>query len=127
MFYWRKTTGWKILHMEDGVIFSGHTRIQMWVPGEWYSVPGRIKLCHNGFHCSPTIPEANAYIGWGMVLARVEGAGKRKSQTKENRKQAFRHMRIVRAWEITLEDRRFLYSQEAMEERLPGMKDIYPG
>jgi hypothetical protein len=66
----------------------GHT----WEVNKWFKVDGEIKCCENGFHCSPTIFDATAYVtpGW---ICRVEVRG---DFDDGGDKLAFREMRIIK-------------------------------
>jgi hypothetical protein len=134
MYLFRKTA-WKFLDFGDfneTEIVSAYGT-QAWQIGTWYSVPGNIVLCRNGFHACAYITDARNYV-YGHVLARVEGAGQRKSSGD---KTAFRHMRIVQAWRWTYKDDSFVYHsyrrdlssrqiQKILTAHLKDMEEILP-
>lgn len=77
-----------------------------WRLKEWQAVAGEIKICRNGFHCSPTPLQAMRYVTNGVFLAVVETAGQ---HTKDGRgkysdKSAWRRMRVVKVYRWTLAD-----------------------
>jgi hypothetical protein len=106
-----KRKGWKFLELrEDGTVHSVSGDRQAWEPGVWYSVPGAVRVCENGFHCSGSILDAERYV-WGQVIASVQGAGSRDKGMKLGgriTKRAFRRMRVLHMWRWQQEDRAFL-------------------
>jgi hypothetical protein len=70
---------------------NGGTR---WKIGEWKKYRGKLQMCKAGFHCSEEPYDAFSYVQ-GEIFAEVEVRG---NSIKEDDKQAWSEMRIVRAW-----------------------------
>ena len=93
----KKTYLWKFLHLQDGEIVSDHDKNLSWKINEWKTIAGEIKCCDNGFHASKGILQALNYVK-GDVLAKVEVKG---TSDKEDDKEAWSDMRIVKAYQWT--------------------------
>jgi hypothetical protein len=89
----------KFLRLVRGKIKSD-SGDQTWKIGEWVHQDGVIKLCKNGLHCSKTPYQAFSYVQ-GEVLAVVDVKGK---SDKEDDKEAWSDMRIVKAYKWTKKD-----------------------
>jgi hypothetical protein len=79
----------------DGLV-SAHGECE-WKVGEWQKISGELKICHNGFHASELIQDALRYVN-GPVLTKVEVRG---DSVKEDTKQAWSEMRIIKAYHWT--------------------------
>jgi len=65
-----------------------------WKVGKWYGVKGELGMCSNGLHASEKILDAMSYVPM-ECLARVEVRG---DSLKQDDKQCWSEMRIIRAW-----------------------------
>ena len=91
---------WKILHSAKSDIVSvlgTHT----WQPGKWHTIKGKLEMCVNGFHCSTQITDAMYYVS-GNVLAQVRVRGN--NIVRDNDKECWQSMKLVRAWRWTREN-----------------------
>ncbi len=70
-----------------------------WTVGKWEK-ERKIKICERGFHASENIIDAMGFVSAG-VLAEVEVRGK---SQKQNDKQCWSEMKIVRAWKWDKKD-----------------------
>jgi len=68
--------------------------------GEWQHTEGKLNICNNGLHCSKYPDQAFSYVK-GEILAIVETKGK---SIKENDKERWESMRIVKAYNWTKKD-----------------------
>ena len=71
-----------------------------WEVGKWYKHDGEVSLCNGGFHASENIIDAMGFVNMG-VLAKVEVKGKHE---KQDDKQAWEYMKIVKAWKWEKKD-----------------------
>lgn len=71
-----------------------------WKVGKWEKTKGVLNICNNGLHCSKYPDQAFSYVQ-GEILAIVEIRGK---SIKENDKECWEEMRIVKAYNWTKED-----------------------
>lgn len=82
-----------------------------WKIGKWYKVSmgeeAFVRVCVQGFHCSPSIEAALSYVKDGRILALVEYRGSvdhhRPSGVVHHPKTAAEEMRILHTWEMTPE------------------------
>src|SRR3990167_3736575 len=75
----------------------GTTQCQI---GKWQKCEGDVVLCGNGFHASKRLIDAMQYVNM-EVVAQVEVRGKHR---KDDNKQVWSEMRIVKAWQWTKVD-----------------------
>ena len=87
---------WKSL--QKGTI-SNHNNFK-WCINKWYKINGKLEMCINGFHASEMIVDAMKYCEL-EVLAKVEV---RSCHLKQDDKQCWEEMRIVKKWKWTKED-----------------------
>src|ERR1039458_3640473 len=71
-----------------------------WKLGEWQKLEGTLDICNNGFHASEKPLDAMGYVNC-EIMAKVEVRGK---SIKQEDKQAWTEMRIVKAYEWKKED-----------------------
>jgi hypothetical protein len=71
-----------------------------WRVGEWAKHEGELSMCHSGFHASVRAIDAIRYVNC-EILALVEVRGK---HLKQDDKQCWSEMRVVRAYEWTKPD-----------------------
>lgn len=77
--------------------FKSEYRDHYWEMDKWYKTEGELEMCGNGFHCSKRIGDAFHHVQ-GNVLAEVECRGK---NLKDDDKEVWEEMRVVRAWKWT--------------------------
>ena len=70
-----------------------------WKLDEWKH-EDKVNMCNSGFHCSKKIWEAFSYVQ-GEILAEVEVKGK---SNKQDDKEVYTDMRIIRAWKWQKKD-----------------------
>jgi hypothetical protein len=68
-----------------------------WKVGRWEKHKGKLDMCHSGFHASVRATDAMRYVNC-EILALVEVRGK---HLKQDDKQCWSEMRVVRAYEWT--------------------------
>jgi len=68
-----------------------------WKVGKWAKHKGKLDMCHSGFHASVRATDAMRYVNC-EILALVEVRGK---HLKQDDKQCWSEMRVVRAYEWT--------------------------
>ena len=112
---------YKFLRLINDKIVSNYDENFIWEIGKWYKVKGRLEMCENGFHCSRQPLDALSYVA-GEVLAIVETKGK---SIKQDDKQCWQEMRIIKAYEWQKKDSVALaiYSAELV---LPNFEKEYP-
>lgn len=92
-----KTFGFKFLKggKKKGVR-SKHGDEKSWVIGRWRSVKGKVIVCKNGYHCSPTPVEARRWCATSTVaLVEVKGEHQQYRKDPAKPKSAWQSMRIV--------------------------------
>jgi hypothetical protein len=106
---------WKCI--PDDFTSHGHK----WVVGKWFHVNGKIELCKNGFHASPTILDAMRYVNPGWVC-RVKVKG---SSQDDGDKSAWSDMMVVKrcAWTKEMSVELAIYAAELV---LPIFEKQYP-
>ena len=87
---------WKIL---KAGLQSGHADFK-WKKGKWYKIEGELEMCSNGFHASKLILDAMSFVNL-ECLAKVDVKGK---SEKQDDKQCWSEMRIVKAWHWKKQD-----------------------
>ena len=92
-----------------------------WEIGKWYKTKRELDICHIGFHASKTPLQAMEYVQ-GEVLAKVEVKGR---SIKEDDKECWSDMRIVKAWNWEKKDSVSL-SIFAAEKVLKNYEKAYP-
>ncbi len=94
---------------------------EKWRIGEWKKYTGDLEMCQSGFHCSLEPYDAFQYVQ-GEILAEVEVKGK---NIKEDDKQVWEEMRVVKAWKWTKKDslKLAIYSAELV---LKNFEKEYP-
>ena len=92
-----------------------------WKPGKWYKVRGKLDMCNNGFHASEKVIDAMSYVPMG-ILAKVEVRGK---SIKQQDKQCWSEMKIVKAWKWTKKDSVAL-SVYSASPVLKNFEDLFP-
>jgi hypothetical protein len=93
----KNKTLWK--SMRTGLL-SGSGNIGPWVKGAWRKHDGPLRMCHSGFHASENVIDEMGYVN-AEVIAEVEVRGE---HLKQDDKQVWEEMRIVKAYEWTKED-----------------------
>src|SRR3990167_8524725 len=68
--------------------------------GKWYKTKEKLNICHVGFHASKNIIDAMNFVN-AEVLAKVEVRGK---SIKQDDKQCWSEMRVVKAYKWEKED-----------------------
>ena len=91
-----------------------------WKIGQWQH-EDKISMCNSGFHASKRIIDAMGFVNM-EVLAEVEVKGK---SDKQDDKQVWSDMRILRAWEWTKKDSVAL-SIFSAELCLKNFEKVYP-
>ena len=93
---------YKFLYLRNNEIISKPDvkTIFKWKKGKWYKIDGELHICHNGFHCSVKPLDALNYVA-GKVLAVVEVRGE---SEKQDDKQCWQEMRILKAYRWTKKD-----------------------
>ena len=71
-----------------------------WCKGIWQHCEGELGMCRVGFHCSKQPYDAFSYVQ-GEILALVEVKGK---SIKEDNKECWSDMRVVKAYKWTKKD-----------------------
>ncbi|MCJ7563700.1 MAG: hypothetical protein MUP52_03810, partial [Candidatus Aminicenantes bacterium] len=66
----------------------------VWKVGEWRKHDGKLSMCGAGYHASRNVIDAMNYVD-AEVIAQVEVRGK---HLKQDDKECWSEMRIVRAW-----------------------------
>jgi hypothetical protein len=92
-----------------------------WKLGEWQKLEGTLDICNNGFHASEKPLDAMGYVNC-EIMAKVEVRGK---SIKQEDKQAWTEMRIVKAYEWKKEDSVAL-SIFAAELCIKNFEKVYP-
>jgi len=90
---------WKTLRITDGKLASEHGG-ETWEIGKWHKIDGELAMCGRGYHASLNIVDAMQYVA-PDALALVEVRGK---HLKQDDKQCWEEMRVVKAWKWTKED-----------------------
>jgi len=92
-----------------------------WKFGKWEKYEDELEMCQAGFHCSLEPYDAFSYVQ-GEIIAEVEVRGK---SLKQDDKQVWEEMRIIRAWKWTKRDsvKLAIYSAELC---LPNFEKEYP-
>lgn len=92
----------------DGLV-SKHGQDGPWVIGKWRHVKGKIELCANGYHCSPTPVQAHRWIATNILaVVQVKGDHRMWDQhnTQRNTKSGWRSMKITAVYRVTMLDYR---------------------
>jgi len=113
----KKTYLWK--SMKAG-LKSNNGNIE-WQMNKWQKHKGELKICSDGFHASERITNAMQYVNM-EVLALVEVRGK---SLKQNDKQCWSEMRIIKTWKWIKKDSVKL-AIYAAELALPIFEKEYP-
>ena len=92
-----------------------------WKLGQWQTHKGKLDMCESGFHVSEKIIDAMSFVPM-EVLAKVEVKGK---SIKQEDKQVWSQMRIVKAYKWTKKDSVSL-AIYAAELILPFFEKEYP-
>src|SRR5665213_2770076 len=92
-----------------------------WKLGEWQKLEGTLDICNNGFHASEKPLDAMGYVNC-EIMAKVEVRGK---SIKQEDKQAWTEMRIVKAYEWKKQDSVAL-SIFAAELCIRNFERVYP-
>jgi len=113
----KKTKRFKFLRTGLKSHFGGFK----WKIGQWYKWDGKLKMCKTGFHCSREPYDAFSYVQ-GEILAEVEVRGK---SEKQEDKETWSEMRILRAWKWGKKDsvRLAIYCTELV---LPNFEKEFP-
>jgi hypothetical protein len=72
----------------------------VWKIGEWRQCDGELVMCRSGYHASENIIDAMQYVN-AEVIAQVEVRGQ---HLKQDDKQCWSEMRIIKVWPWTKED-----------------------
>ena len=89
---------YKFLREVNGKIKSNSGN-KIWEVKKWYH-ENEIDMCNLGFHCSKEIDQAFSFVQ-GEILAEVEVKGEHK---KDNDKEVYTDMRILKAWKWQKKD-----------------------